>query len=198
MRKYSLENLVDLSEGLEVDPVLVQDEELVGTPEEVNGLVEEAVLAENAEEINELSQEGILGFFGGGALGIISYPMGLGGVVGVAQKSAVKNLEAKIEKLTKEIKKIAEDNGREAVKAGKISSEDFDENFKGLSIGAIFSGIILGTLFSPIYNAVKSHQLEERTKEVVRLKKELDSLLNKAVADYKEEQEKIRNSSVED
>jgi hypothetical protein len=126
---------------------------------------------------NEGLVGGLLGFVIGGAGWVIP---GAGTVAGGVGANEADKLKREIKQITEAIKDAAVDNGKKAVKEGKLSSADFKEKIEAASFGTIFQGALLGTLFGGIYGAIKGSQIEDLQKELKAKCEQLDRLLQQA------------------
>lgn len=139
----------------------------------LEGFKEDTINVDGLNAANE-GWKGAVGGFVSGMFGI--GPVSTGAVVGAALKNTVAQKKKEIELLAKEIEKAALDNGKSAVSSGKLSSEDFTKHVKVGSEG-IIKGYILGTLFGPIYTAIKGSELEDLLGQLKAKTEDLDKIL---------------------
>lgn len=123
----------------------------------------------------------LAGAVGGIAANILLPGIGVGinAIASGAVKNQCEKLKKEIEMLSKEIEKAAETNGKKAISEGKLSAEDFKQH---VNVGAkgVVSGFIYGSLFGPIYTAIKGSELEDLMEELASKTREMDKLLKNA------------------
>lgn len=160
-----LENLLDelKSKGKELDLIVKAEVKRQGKP-----------ATEGLSVGNEGWKGVVLGAIAGSA-------MLLAPGTGAAVRSEVTKKRQELENLVKKVEELAIDNGRKAVKEGKMTDADFKEHIK-IPGKEYLKGAIMGALFGPFYGAIKGHELEELLKQVEAKKKEINTILKDAGA----------------
>lgn len=160
----------------EVEPIEGQVESAGSTDvvEDGDEPLNKEEITEEEEEALKVATEGL----GGAVCGFVGGIFGWG-VTGAILSVGAKERKLELEHLTKELEKAINDNGKEAIKSGKISSADFSKHYK---VGArtLLKGFVFGTFPGPFYSAFKGSEVENLTKEIQRKCDALDDILEKA------------------
>lgn len=120
-----------------------------------------------------IANEGIKGAFYGALAGLYGW-----GISGAIMSHAIELRKKELDDVAKALEKALKDDGKEAVREGKISADDFK---KKVNIGwrAIIRGLILGST-GPIYGAIKGSESENLYKELQKKSKQLNRILEEA------------------
>lgn len=151
--------------------------DVVGTTEEepdFSPLITDVSAELPKGEVIDVSSEGLKG----AVLGFLAGSVGWG-ITGAVLSTEISKKKKEIEQMAAAIQKVARDNGKQAVKDGKLTAASYKENVD-VSIGSILSGVIFGTLFFSAYGAIKGSELEDLQKQLKAKMNELDELLQKA------------------
>lgn len=158
----------------------------------LEGFKEDTINTASLTVANEGGKGALLGFVAGLFAFVAPVP-GTSGALGAAISSEVEKKKKEVEKISLELAKAAETSGKNAVAAGKLSSADFDKSVK-IGTKGILRGVVFGTLFSVVYNTIKTSELEDLREELETKCNELDKLL----AAEAKRQGKSANESNED
>lgn len=123
-----------------------------------------------------VANEGWKGAVLGGIVGAVA-----GLPTGAAIRPTATKAKKELEALTETLRTLAIDQGKKAVKEGKISDKDFEKEIN-ISPKEIFKGALLGALFGPVYGAIKGSEIEDTLKKIEDKKKQINDLLKKAGA----------------
>lgn len=155
---------------------------------------------EDAESSSALIQakvtpanEGVLGALHGASvaaggyllsISILTGPTGfvLTGIANTIMKSKIQRAEAEIRAIGDQISKLATKAGREAVKKGTMSEDEYKANVEGQSIGGLIASFAGGML--PFVNAIlmidNGHEIEEKLALLAKKEAELKKLIAEA------------------
>lgn len=131
---------------------------------------------ETAAKDLTVANEGWKGAVLGGIVGAVA-----GLPTGAAIRPTATKAKKELEALTETLRTLAIDQGKKAVKEGKISDKDFEKEIN-ISPKEIFKGALLGALFGPVYGAIKGSEIEDTLKKIEDKKKQINDLLKKAGA----------------
>lgn len=126
-----------------------------------------------------VATEGIAGAVIGFITGAVTWPLvGINAAAGAGAAAHAAELKKEIKTIADALQEAAVDNGRKAVREGKLTAGDFSK-LERASFGEVLKGAIGNTLFGPIYGAIKGSEIENLRKELKEKVEELNNILKK-------------------
>lgn len=155
----------------------------------LQGAAKETANQRGGNVSNEAFMSGLGAYFGHTAITIataLTLPIRIvnpllvaaNGTAGALMAQQVAKKRNEIDALSKEIRKIAIDGGKEAVKSGKINAADYKKEVEGLKTEEIPLKVLFGVFLGPIYTGVKTSQLVDAIGELKKKEKELQDILD--------------------
>ena len=119
-------------------------------------------------------------FIANPALGVAAFYTAVG--TNAALTAKMDSAEKELLALTKELKRLTTEGGKQALKEGKISKEDYKEKIEGVSLVRVFCGALSGVFqfVNAGFAAAYASKIEDTVKQIKVKEKELEALIAQA------------------